>query len=168
MPVPLPKISIKAVEKIIAGLLSNNLQLDLGLSARFQEQERESVKPVYRTISKGSVLIEQGERFTEDKVAMFKAHQAEMERNFSPENRWRQRAGIAAMVALIVGAAILTLIFQQPFESVVVIGSIVAGFIGVLHLVFVICLCIWRTLSVRSAPRSRRPFCRIASMLVAS
>jgi len=117
--VPLPKTVVKTVEKIVTDLIVPNLHLDLSLSAKLQEKRRQGVEPVYRQISKGNVLIELGERLTENKLAMLRAHQDEVDRNFSSETRWRQRAGTGALVALIIGAAILVLTFQKKSETVV-------------------------------------------------
>lgn len=115
--VPLPKTAVETLEKIVADLIAPNLHLDLSLSAKLQERQRQGVKPVFRQVAKGNVLIELGERLTENKLAMLKAHQAEVDRNFSSETRWRQRAGTGVLVALIIGAAILILAFQKSSET---------------------------------------------------
>lgn len=114
--VSIPRGARPAVEKIAAELMAPNLQLDLPLSARIREQQVSKVQPVYRTVTKGTVLLERGERVTEDKLAMLRAHEQEAKREDSRQTRWRERIGAAAMVAVIVGSAALALAFSGARE----------------------------------------------------
>ena len=60
------------------------------LSEKFREKQQRSVGTIYRSVTVGSSLIERGERLTEEKLAMLKAHEAEVERTFArEESRWR-------------------------------------------------------------------------------
>jgi putative nucleotidyltransferase with HDIG domain len=110
--VSVPRAVRATVEKLIADIVTPNLQLDLSLSARLQERQGKSVEPVYHSVTKGAVLLERGERVTEEKLAMLKAHEQEAKREDSSQTRWRQRLGTAAMVAVIVGSAVLALAFS--------------------------------------------------------
>ncbi|MBI4024347.1 MAG: hypothetical protein HY360_05155, partial [Verrucomicrobia bacterium] len=112
----LARVSPKAVESILTDLLAPNLDLDLALTVKFQERQRRSVEPVSRNVMKGNTLVERGERLTQDKLFVLKKHEAEAAREFSGQSRWRQRVATGAIVALIVGAAILILAFQPVQE----------------------------------------------------
>jgi len=115
---PLPRGSLKAVEHILTeAISSNDLQFDPDLSSKLQEQWRNRVTPVFHNITRGNILIERGERLTKDKLEMLKAHEAEAEREFSAQGRWRQRVGMALLVLMILGGAILILEFSPTTEK---------------------------------------------------
>jgi putative nucleotidyltransferase with HDIG domain len=114
--VSVPRAARPTVEKLVADLVTPNLQLDLPLSARMREQQGKGVRPVYRTVTKGAVLLERGERVTEDKLVMLRAHEQEAKREDSSQTRWRQRIGTVAIIAVIVGSAVLALAFPGGRE----------------------------------------------------
>ncbi len=105
----LSKAAIPTVEKILTDLVAPNLQLDLALSSRLQERQRRSIEPIVRSITKGNVLLERGERMTDERLLMLKAHEQEVQREFSIQGRWRQRLGTGVMAVFIVGSALLVL-----------------------------------------------------------
>lgn len=113
---PFPQSASKTVERIVTDLVAPNLQLDLRLSTRLQERQKRGVEPVYANGTKGGVLIDRGELVTEEKLAMLKAHENELERQFSSESRWHERLATALLVAVIVGLAALVLRFG-PFPG---------------------------------------------------
>ncbi|MCC7519299.1 MAG: HDIG domain-containing protein [Verrucomicrobiae bacterium] len=114
--VSIPRATRPTVEKLIADLMTPNLQLDLTLSARLRERQKKEIKPVYKTVTKGAVLLERGERVTEEKLAMLKAHDQESKREDSARTRWRQRTGTVAILVVIVGSAVLALAFPGGRE----------------------------------------------------
>ncbi len=109
--VSIPQVSAKTTERLVADLLTPNLQLDLVLGEKLQEKQRKGVDPIYRNVTKGNVLVGSGELVTEDKLGMLKAHENELERAFSTQSRWHQRIGTALLVTVIVGLALLILRF---------------------------------------------------------
>ncbi len=106
------KATSKAMERVVTPLVAPNLQLDLVLSEKLQERDRKNVNPIYRSVTKGKVLIERGERVTVDKLVMLKEHEAQAEREFSVQSRWRQRISTLLLVVMIFGVAVLVLEFQ--------------------------------------------------------
>jgi cyclic-di-AMP phosphodiesterase PgpH len=105
-----PKHCVKPIEKIVTDLINPNLNLDLALSTKFQDKQRLAVGSIYRDIVKGTVLIERGERVTEDKLVLLKKHEDEVSRKESThQSRSRQRMGMGAVVALIFCASLLLL-----------------------------------------------------------
>lgn len=114
---PPSKATLKAMERIVADLLAPNLHLNVDLSARLQEQDRHSVNPIRRDISKGNVLIEWGERVTDEKLIMLKKHEAEAEREFATQSRWRQWGGSVLLVCMILAVMIQILAFHPRSEQ---------------------------------------------------
>ncbi len=106
------RVSTKVIESFVGCLLTPNLTHETSLSVKFQEQERERTVPVYRAMNKGEMLVEQGERLTKDQLVMLQAHEAESERTFSNESRWRQRIATAIIVMLIMGVGMTVLTLQ--------------------------------------------------------
>lgn len=105
--------TVKTFEKLFAGLLTPDLQLDAKLSERLREKHQRGVNTIYRSITRGNVLIERGERLTEEKLVMLKAHEAEAEREFSRESRWHQRVGIGGLVLVVLAATVVLLSYQR-------------------------------------------------------
>lgn len=138
--IAIPKNSLKTVERVVSYLLGPNLQLESTLSDRYREQQKRSVEPVYRNVTKGNVLIERGEKLTESKLAMLKAHDAEAAREFSGEGREHYRLGVAALVALLFGTTVLILVFQRDpgrrpsNKEFGLLATIVLLHLGICHL----------------------------------
>jgi putative nucleotidyltransferase with HDIG domain len=114
---PLNTETTKVLEKLIKNLITPNLQIDPTSSAQLQEKIRREVKPIYRTFDQGKILVEYGERLTPHKLSILKAHDSEVERQFSSQSRWRQRLGTASLILMIVAIGLILLHFQQ-FERV--------------------------------------------------
>ncbi len=108
----LPSGGLKTLERLVAELIVPNFQYDRSLSLTFQEQERRMVRPVNRSFTRGMVLVERGERLTDEKVAILKSHETQAEKQFSKESRWRQKVGLVAWVLVIFGIAVLVFAYN--------------------------------------------------------
>jgi putative nucleotidyltransferase with HDIG domain len=138
--VPIPKPSQNTVERMVSYLLGPNLQLDPALSESYREQQKKSVEPVTRNVTRGNVLIERGERLTESKLVMLKAHDVEAQRESSHEVRWHRRIGTAALVVLLFGTTLLILVSQRESgqqvsnQEFALLATIVLLHLGLCHL----------------------------------
>jgi putative nucleotidyltransferase with HDIG domain len=105
--VNLPVATSAAVQKLANDLIAPSLQLDIPLSAKYQELQRKSVNPVRRSVSKGDVLIDRGERVIESKMKLLKAHDAEASKEFTKQGQIRQWFGQFLLILIVLGVALL-------------------------------------------------------------
>jgi cyclic-di-AMP phosphodiesterase PgpH len=109
-----PKSALKSVEKVVSELVVPNLQLNMELSRKYQEHVKKEADKIYPNVSKGEVMVERGDLVNESKLAMLKAHDAEVRRQYSKDSKWQLRLGTAGVILLLVAITALVLAMHQP------------------------------------------------------
>lgn len=114
----LPTNTSKAVAKLVNELVTPSLQLDIALSGKYQESQRKSVNPIERSISKGDVLIERGERVSETKMSLLKKHDAEATKEIDRQGRLRQRFGTLLLILVVLAVAFVSSAYAKQGGSI--------------------------------------------------